>query len=63
VHLVDDGFVVANLFYHPVITGSTRFFIFFGGGLRMINRLKTNLLRRLPVFIKPGKKTHLPYLT
>jgi hypothetical protein len=27
-HLVDDSFVAGNSFYHPVITGSTRFFIF-----------------------------------
>jgi hypothetical protein len=29
-----DSFGWANLFYHPCLSGPTRFFITFGGGLR-----------------------------
>jgi len=33
-HLVDDGFFLAENLYYPDFSGSTRFFYFFDGGLR-----------------------------
>ncbi|MBU0484823.1 MAG: hypothetical protein KKB30_09955, partial [Proteobacteria bacterium] len=37
-HLVGDGLLLDNSFYPPVFTGPTRFFIFFDGGSRNIER-------------------------
>jgi hypothetical protein len=36
-HLVDDDFLLAQKLYHPDLSGSTRFFIFLGGGSRCVN--------------------------
>jgi hypothetical protein len=35
VHLVDDVFLRSQKLYHPDLSGSTRFFIFLGGGSRI----------------------------
>jgi hypothetical protein len=40
-HLVDDGFLHAQKPYHPDLSGSTRFFIFLGGGSRVCGLTKT----------------------
>jgi len=33
-HLVDDGFLLAENLNHPDFSGTTRFYYFFDGGLR-----------------------------
>jgi hypothetical protein len=51
-HLVDDGFFFAKKLYHPDLSGSTRFFIFLGGGSRVAFAVVHGLMRRFqPVML------------